>query len=165
MWSLHTANDEHWVPIATIVSFKRMREFQPRGAQWVTDLLRTSGELEVSEDGTKVRRRTEVQEPKGAFDRSVYAVCPLHKCQRSPLLAANSLQKGFGEEVPGLQRKLERFFSDYGKVAAVRMRRVDGTKAFKVRPTLSSSRPQISRPQSGLRFHGILGPQKRGGFP
>lgn len=42
------------------------------------------------------------------------------------------MQKGFGEELPGLQQKLERFFSKYGKVAAVRMRRVDGTKAFKV---------------------------------
>ena len=42
------------------------------------------------------------------------------------------LQKGFGEEAPGLQRNLEQFFSKYGKVAAVRMRRVDGTKAFKV---------------------------------
>jgi hypothetical protein len=79
MWSLHTANDEHWVPIATVVSFKRMREFQLRGVQWVADALRTSAELEVSEDGTKVRRRTEVQEPKGAFERSIYAVRPLLK--------------------------------------------------------------------------------------
>ncbi|KAH9993373.1 hypothetical protein BJV77DRAFT_1067241 [Russula vinacea] len=73
MWSLHTANDEHWVPIATIASFKRMRDFQLRGVEWVAGVLRTSVELEVSEDGTKVRRRTEVQEPKGAFERSVYA--------------------------------------------------------------------------------------------
>ena len=74
MWSLHTANDEHWVPIATIASFKRMRDFQLRGVEWVAGVLRTSVELEVSEDGTKVRRRTEVQEPKGAFERSIYAV-------------------------------------------------------------------------------------------
>ncbi|KAI9435818.1 hypothetical protein H4582DRAFT_2112245 [Lactarius indigo] len=112
MWTLHTANEEHWVPIATIASFKRMREFQPRGVEWVANVLRTSTVLQVSEDGTKVRRRAEVQKPKDAFDRSVYA-------------------KGFGEEVPGLQRNLEQFFSKYGKVAAVRMRRVDGTKAFK----------------------------------
>jgi hypothetical protein len=51
-----------------------MREFQLRGVQWVADVLRTSDELDVSEDGTKVRRRTEVQEPKGAFERSIYAV-------------------------------------------------------------------------------------------
>jgi lupus La protein len=74
MWTLHTANEEHWVPIDTIVSFKRMREFQSRGVPWVADVLRTSDELEVSEDATKVRRCTEVQEPKGAFERSVYAV-------------------------------------------------------------------------------------------
>ncbi len=74
MWTLHTANEEHWVPLATITSFKRMREFQTRGLEWVANVLRTSAELQVSEDGTKVRRRTEVQEPKGAFDRSVYAV-------------------------------------------------------------------------------------------
>jgi lupus La protein len=74
MWSLHTANDEHWVPIATIASFKRMREFQLRGIEWVADVLGTSPDLEVSEDRTSVRRRTEVQEPKGVFERSVYAV-------------------------------------------------------------------------------------------
>ena len=74
MWTLHSATDEHWVPISTIASFKRMRDFEPRGLSWLTTALRTSTELEVSEDGTRVRRRTEVQEPKGAFDRSVYAV-------------------------------------------------------------------------------------------
>jgi lupus La protein len=129
MWTLHTANEGHWVPIDTIVSFKRMREFQSRGAPWVADVLRTSAELEVSEDATKVRRRTEVQEPKGAFERSVYAV-RLYSKGYSQWLTC--VQKGFGEELPGLQLKLERFFAEYGKVAAVRMRRVDGTKAFKV---------------------------------
>lgn len=112
MWTLHTANEGHWVSIDTIVSFKRMREFQSRGVPWVANVLRTSAELEVSEDATKIRRITEVQEPKGAFERSVYA-------------------KGFGEELPGFQQELERFFAKYGKVAAVRMRRIDGTKAFK----------------------------------
>lgn len=133
MWTLHTANEEHWVSIATIASFKRMREFQPRGVEWVANVLRTSAELEVSEDGTKVRRRTEVQKPKDAFDRSVYAVRLSLRAGLSSLCNQCHLQKGFGEEAPGLQRNLEQFFSKYGKVAAVRMRRVDGTKAFKVR--------------------------------
>jgi hypothetical protein len=79
MWTLHTANEGHWVSMDTIVSFKRMREFQSRGVPWVANVLRTSAELEVSEDATKVRRRTEVQEPKGAFERSVYAVRFLFK--------------------------------------------------------------------------------------
>ena len=74
MWTLHTANAEHWVPIQTVASFKRMREFQPKGLPWVVDALRTSEELEVDEKGENVRRRTEVQPPKGQFERSVYAV-------------------------------------------------------------------------------------------
>jgi len=90
MWTLHTANEGHWVPIDTIVSFKRMREFQSRGVPWVIDVLRTSAELEVSEDATKVRRRTEVQEPKGAFERSVYAVRFLFKGLLLLLLVANN---------------------------------------------------------------------------
>ena len=89
MWTLHTANEGHWVPIDTIVSFKRMREFQSRGVPWVADVLRTSAELEVSEDATKVRRRTEVQEPKGAFERSVYAVRFLLKGLLAMLLVPN----------------------------------------------------------------------------
>ncbi|THH20958.1 hypothetical protein EW146_g527 [Bondarzewia mesenterica] len=113
MWTLHTANAEYWVPIATVASFKRMREFKDMGVDWVARALREgSKELEVDEAGTNVRRRTEVKEPKGQFDRSVYA-------------------KGFGQEDPALQRKLEQFFEKYGKVNAVRMRRKDGTKEFK----------------------------------
>ena len=75
MWTLHTANAEHWVPIKTVASFKRMREFQARGDAWVADALRQgSTELEVDAAGENVRRRTEVQPPKGQFERSVYAV-------------------------------------------------------------------------------------------
>jgi uncharacterized protein (DUF488 family) len=44
------------------------------GDAWVVKALRLSEELEVDEKGTKVRRRTEIQEPKGQFERSVYAV-------------------------------------------------------------------------------------------
>ena len=74
MWTLHTANAEHWVPVKTVASFKRMREFQGLGNDWVVDALKTSEELEVDEAGENVRRRTEVQPPKGQFERSVYAV-------------------------------------------------------------------------------------------
>ncbi|TFY80739.1 hypothetical protein EWM64_g3278, partial [Hericium alpestre] len=99
MWTLHTANPEHWVPISTVASFKRMREFTSKGLPWVVDALRASEELEVDEEGKNVRRRHEVQEPKGQFDRSIYA-------------------KGFEAEVPDLQEKLERFFDKYGKINA-----------------------------------------------
>ena len=60
--------------IATVASFKRMREYKDMGLPWVVNSLRASTELEVDEAGVNVRRRTEVREPKGQFERSVYAV-------------------------------------------------------------------------------------------
>ena len=75
MWTLHTANPDHWVPVSTVASFKRMREFSSQGEDWLVSSLRTiSDALEVDEEGKNVRRRTEVTEPKGQFERSVYAV-------------------------------------------------------------------------------------------
>ncbi|KAF9461375.1 hypothetical protein BDZ94DRAFT_818214 [Collybia nuda] len=111
MWTLYTKDPEHWVPVQTVSSFKRMREFASQGVEWVAKALRLSEELEVDETGTKVRRRSEVQEPKGQFERSVYA-------------------KGFPDEDSTLQLKLEDFFGKYGKTNAVRMRR-DEDKKFK----------------------------------
>ena len=75
MWGLHSANDDHWVPLATVTSFKRMKEFQTFGQDWIIDAIRKhSTLLEVDESGSNVRRTTEVQEPKGQHERSVYAV-------------------------------------------------------------------------------------------
>lgn len=76
MWTLYTKDPDHWVPVETVASFKRMREYASLGVPWVAKALRLSEELEVDESGSKVRRRTEVQEPKGQFERSVYAVRP-----------------------------------------------------------------------------------------
>lgn len=80
MWTLHSADSEHWVPIKTVASFKRMREFQPFGMEWIVEALKTSEELEVDETNTKIRRRTEIKEPKGQFERSIYAVSHSRLC-------------------------------------------------------------------------------------
>ena len=48
------------------------------------------------------------------------------------------IQKGFGEETPDLQQKIEVFFNKYGRTNAVRMRRMDDTKLFKVRSRLGT---------------------------
>ena len=53
-----------------------MREFAPLGAEGLAEALQSSASLEVDETKTKVRRRTEVTEPKGQFERSIYAVSP-----------------------------------------------------------------------------------------
>lgn len=75
MWGLHSANDDHWVSLATVTSFSRMKEFQTFGKDWMVDGIRKlSTFLEVDESGANVRRTTEVQEPKGQHERSVYAV-------------------------------------------------------------------------------------------
>ncbi|PPR05429.1 hypothetical protein CVT26_011307 [Gymnopilus dilepis] len=111
MWTLYSKDPEHWIPIQTVGSFKRMREFSSHGTEWLANAIRLSTFLEVDETGTKVRRTTEPQEPKNQFERSVYA-------------------KGFGEEDETLQGRLEDFFSQYGPVSAVRMRR-DEKKKFK----------------------------------
>jgi lupus La protein len=77
MWGLHTANEDHWVPISTIASFKRMKEFTSLGVEGIAKALRElSQDLEVDDTGTQVRRKHEVQEPKDQFQRSIYAVCP-----------------------------------------------------------------------------------------
>jgi hypothetical protein len=117
MWSLHTANDEHWIPIATIASFKRMREFQARGVEWLVDALRTSSELEVSEDGTNVRRITEVQEPKGAFERSVYAVRILTQMGTDrPQIAYSPSRKGLARRFQESSESSRNSFPNTGKL-------------------------------------------------
>ena len=77
MWTLHTKEPDHWVPIETVASFKRMREFQPFGLEWLVNALGISDFLEVDETKKNVRRSTEVTEPKDQFQRSIYAVCLL----------------------------------------------------------------------------------------
>jgi hypothetical protein len=112
MWTLYSKDPEHWIPISTIASFKRMREYVPHGSEWLLSALRSSTFLEVNSTGDKIRRTTEVKEPKDAFERSVYA-------------------KGFPEDEDAtLQQRLEDFFNTYGATNSVRMRR-DENKKFK----------------------------------
>lgn len=51
-----------------------MLEFEPLGVEWVAEALKLSDSLEVDEAKTKVRRKTEVTEPRDQFQRSIYAV-------------------------------------------------------------------------------------------
>ncbi|KAF8335925.1 uncharacterized protein EI90DRAFT_3120172 [Cantharellus anzutake] len=113
MWTLHTKNDSHYVPIATIASFKRMRGYLAKGVDWISDALRASHLLEVDAKGQNVRRKADVKPPVNVLDRSVYV-------------------KGFGEDEKGgdLQKELEKFFSKWGTIVAVRLRR-DDDKKFK----------------------------------
>lgn len=109
MWTLHSKNDDHWIPIATLAGFKRMREYNTKyGIPWIAETLRGSEELlEVDEAGANVRRAIELKPPgMTQFDNSAYA-------------------KGFPDEVPGLQQRIEKFFEEYAPIAGVRFRRTD----------------------------------------
>ena len=154
MWTLHTSNPEHWVPLSTVASFKRMREFQVHGMEWLIDALRTfSEDLEVDAEGKNIRRKTEVREPEGQFERSIYAVCVVKHILDT--IISLILQKGFGEETPELQRDLEKFFQPYGKTNAVRMRRNNETKEFKVRLNACPLLILIRLVFSGLSLRGV----------
>ena len=63
LWTLASdPKKQGWVPISSIASFKRMQRFQPNEA--VVAALRQSKELlEVSEDGTAVRRKIPLVRP------------------------------------------------------------------------------------------------------
>ncbi|KAK9475992.1 hypothetical protein V1514DRAFT_338271 [Lipomyces japonicus] len=111
-------NNDGWVPIDVIASFKRMRQFQP--LQAIVTALRQSKELlEVNEQGTKVRRQSPLIEPapqdkQAAFLRTIYA-------------------KGFdgANETESTQTEIERFFESFGfEIRQVRLRR-DNEKKFK----------------------------------
>ncbi|KIK52440.1 hypothetical protein GYMLUDRAFT_77842 [Collybiopsis luxurians FD-317 M1] len=116
MRQLYTQNAEHWVSIESVASFNRMRQFaqteSENSVQWVVSALRSSEYREVDEEGLRVRRKREVKDPKGQFERSIYA-------------------KGFEtDETPNTSAELERFFQGYGSTNAVCMRRNED-KSFK----------------------------------
>lgn len=115
MWELHTKKDaDHWISIATIADFKRMRGYRDTyGLPWVVTVLRGSETLlEVDSKGEHVRRKTVVKEPVDQWDRTAYV-------------------KGFGPESEAGQAELEEFLKEFGAINAVRMRRNDQTKEFK----------------------------------
>ena len=77
MWTLHTKDaKEHWVPIQTVASFKRMQPFKKYDVPWMADVIKMSPELlEVDSTNTKLRRALPLVPPGNAqHERSIYAV-------------------------------------------------------------------------------------------
>lgn len=114
LWRTVQSNDEGWVPIKTIASFNRMKKFRPYES--IVSALKTSDFLVISDNDELIRRKEPILPPKESekqlrFQRSVYA-------------------KGFGEENDNTQEELEKWFSEFGKVNEVRLRR-DDSKKFK----------------------------------
>ncbi|KAJ9107134.1 hypothetical protein QFC19_002794 [Naganishia cerealis] len=115
LWNLVCKSPEGWVPLETVASFKRMREYLTTYgasflAQCVRDVHPSAGEpgneIEVDATGERVRRTKSLERDTTAWDRTLYV-------------------KGFGEGETGhnSQEQVEEWFKQFASVAAVRFRR------------------------------------------
>ncbi|KAG8849217.1 hypothetical protein FRB91_010156 [Serendipita sp. 411] len=75
LWGIYDKTDAHWVPIKQMATFKRMREFEEFGHEWLVEALRRSTKLEVDVKGENVKRTDPlVERPRESVEeRSVYA--------------------------------------------------------------------------------------------
>jgi lupus La protein len=111
------------VDLSLLHSFQRMRRFQPFSA--VVDALKDSATLELTDNDTCVRRKVPLPETiTDAPDATVVKVFEDEAMQRSVYA------KGFGPEEPSTQFDIEAFFTPYGPLNAVRLRRTQD-KTFK----------------------------------
>lgn len=108
MWESTGGEENRPMPLKTIANFKRMRQFQPYSA--IVAALRESDFLVVegAEGEETVRRKT-------PYVSSTEA--------QKARLAASVYAKGFGDEEPSTQFDIEAFFSNYGHVKHVKLRR------------------------------------------
>ncbi|AEO55308.1 hypothetical protein MYCTH_2299001 [Thermothelomyces thermophilus ATCC 42464] len=108
MWENTGGEENRPMPLKTIANFKRMRQFQPYSA--IVAALRESDFLVVEgAEGEETVKR------KNPYVSSTEA--------QKARLAASVYAKGFGDEEPSTQFDIEAFFSNYGHVKHVKLRR------------------------------------------
>lgn len=105
-------NEEGWIALSVIASFKRMQALSTDLAV-IADALKASQIVEVSADGAFVRRVSALPE------------------QTADSMKTSVLVRGFNPETTTLEQLEEFFASVSGEVAAIRLRRNPQTKAFK----------------------------------
>lgn len=105
------ADTEHFVPIATLLTFNRLKALTT-DAEYIAEALKSSNVVEVSSCGSKVRRTSELNPIDTSKDRTVYI-------------------KGYPIDDPSVTiEEIARIFSEHGKVLMVRLRK-DQNGAFK----------------------------------
>ena len=111
------------VELSLLHSFKRMRRFQPFSA--VVEALKESTTLELTDNDTCVRRKEPLPKDLTAAPDSNAVKVFEDKAMHRSIYA-----KGFGKEEPSTQFDIEAFFTPYGPLNAVRLRRTHD-KIFK----------------------------------
>ncbi|KAF6838008.1 RNA-binding la domain protein [Colletotrichum musicola] len=112
LWELTGGFENKAIPLKTICAFKRMRRFQPYSAV-VAAMKESSVVVIAGEEGEETIQRKQAYTPSNDKynARCVYV-------------------KGFGDEEPSTQFDLEAFFTQFGPINAVRLRRT-AEKLFK----------------------------------
>ncbi|KAI8072660.1 hypothetical protein BC940DRAFT_232995 [Gongronella butleri] len=114
LWNKHKENDG-WIPIADVAGFKKIKMLTEDQDAVVAALKEGPLEhIEINETNDKLRRKTPVQQVDHDA-RSIYA-------KNIPELSEESADKV--ADLLNLQDEVQEFFEQYGKVLAVRMRRV-----------------------------------------
>ncbi|CAG9939119.1 unnamed protein product [Clonostachys rosea f. rosea IK726] len=110
MWEQCGGEENKPIAVKKIHSFKRMRSFQPYSA--VVAALRDSSLLDVEgEEGEETLKRKVPYKPMGAV--------------KAKTEAATVYVKGFGDETPTTQYDLEVFFSKFGDIKGIKLRRTN----------------------------------------
>lgn len=110
MWEQSEGSANKPILVSKIHSFKRMRSFQPYSA--VVAALRDSSFLVIEgEEGQETIKR-----------KNAYKLASVSKTKTD---AATVYVKGFGDEQPNTQFDLESFFSQYGDVRGLKLRRTN----------------------------------------
>jgi hypothetical protein len=136
--SSHNAFHLGWLPLEKLASFKRMQPYlsaPPEGLgsiDAIADVVKTTSLVEVHKFGNEgetgagwyVRRKTPLQKPEDAMQRSVY-VKGFPKTEKDG--ENDEERKAIKAQEDELQKKLEQWARDLnlGKVLSVRMRRED----------------------------------------
>lgn len=133
LWTQVGGTENKPIKLSVIHAFRRMQRFKPY--ETVVTALRESKVLDITGEAGE-----EMVVRKNAYDPS----------RGNKSMSSSVYVKGFGDEEPDTQIKLEKFFGDFGlEVVSVRLRRTD-KKLFK-----GSAFVEFANPEEAQKFLAI----------